>query len=103
MIKVILDAEEGPLKVRTHPISRMGRWQEEIQKKHTNVLGFGSINDSIEYVIITPFWFPLIVCGVCSAILWPSKTRRYELSTLFAAITIVAIVLGLAAYAAKNN
>ena len=103
LMKEIVDAEEGPLKVHTHPISRMERWQKEIQQKHTNVLGFGSINNSIEYVIITPFWFSWIVSGVCSALLWPSKTWRYELRTLFVAITVVAIVLGVAAYAARNN
>jgi hypothetical protein len=100
-MREIVEDEPGPLTIKTYPIAKMEQWEKDIHQKHTNVLGFGSINNTVEYVIITPFWFPWIASGVCSAILWPAKTWRYELRTLFVAITVVAVVLGLAAYAAN--
>src|SRR3954470_12020826 len=73
--------EVGPLRICTHRIARMEHWQKEIQYKHTNALGFGIINVSLEFVLITPFWCPWFVSGVCSALLWPSKTRSFSLRT----------------------
>ena len=102
-MKETVEDEPGPLTIKTYPIAKMEQWEKDIHQKHTNALGFGSINNTAEYVIITPFWFPWIVSGLCSALFWPSKTWRYELRTLFIAITIVAVVLGLAAYAARIN
>jgi hypothetical protein len=102
-MKEVVEGEPGPLTVKTYPIAKMEQWQKDIQQKHTNPLGFGSINNTAEYVTITPFWFPWIVSGVGSVLLWPSKSWRFELRTLFVAVTIMAVVLGLAAYVARNN
>jgi|SRR3954447_17063187 hypothetical protein len=100
-MKVLPATDGGPLRPFTYPISRMERWQKEIQYKHTNVLGFGAMNGSIEFVLITPFWCPWIVTGICSALLWPSKKWSFSVRALLIAATLVALVLGLAVYAAS--
>ncbi len=91
---------DGPLVTRHHPIKDMTRWLEEIPQKQTNVLGFGSINDAFEWVAIIPFWFLCIASGCCSAALWPIKPWRFRVRTLLVATTLIAVVLGLAVYAA---
>ena len=102
LMKELPTSEVGPLRVQTHRISRMERWQREIQYKHTNALGFGGINDSHEFVLISPFWCPWIVSGVCAALLWPSKTRSFTLRTLLIVTALLAAVLSLAVCAARK-
>ncbi len=46
-----------------------------------------------------PHWFLLVTCGVASVIPWISY--RFSLRTLLIATTLVAIVLGLAVWAAR--
>ena len=48
-----------------------------------------------------PFWFPVLGAAVCSLLPWVGRARRFSLRTLLVATTLVAVVLGAIAYAAR--
>jgi hypothetical protein len=48
-----------------------------------------------------PHWFPVLVAPTLAVVPW--LRWRYSLRTLLIATTVVAVVLGLAVYAARNN
>ena len=84
-----------------HRMKDFNKWVE-FANKHTNVLGFGGINDSFESALIVPFWFLCIASAFFAALLWPIKPWRFRLRTLLIAMTILAVALGLAVYAANK-
>ena len=49
-----------------------------------------------------PLWFPALLSALLGLIFVPSWSTRFSLRTLLIATTLVAVVLGLAVYAAKR-
>jgi hypothetical protein len=93
---------DGWLRIRHYSIGKQTDWMGAIRKKHTIVLGFGVIDDSNESTIFIPYWFLCGASGICATILWPMKSRQFRLQTLLITTTLVAVVLGLAVYAASK-
>ena len=71
-------------------------------------LGFESswISDAIRsrYSLwVIPYWFPAFVCGIAAVLPWWRRTTwSFSLRTLLIATTLVAVVLGLAVWAAHR-
>src|SRR4051812_38543191 len=59
----------------------------------------GATPRSIPYA---PHWFVALVAAVTGSLPWALKIRRFSLRTLLIATTLIAVVLGLAAYAASK-
>jgi hypothetical protein len=47
--------------------------------------------------VIVPFWFPMLVTAALGAVLWREKPWRFSTRGLFIAVTVICVVLGLAA------
>jgi hypothetical protein len=58
------------------------------------------IKSPIEWIVFLPYWFPTIISALLAAIPWISW--RFSLRTLLIATTLVALVLGLIVYAARQ-
>jgi hypothetical protein len=48
-----------------------------------------------EVVIVVPDWIPVLIAGTIAAVPWIRPAKCYSLRTLFIAMTLIAIVLGL--------
>jgi hypothetical protein len=50
--------------------------------------------------VLLPYWFPVVLLAICAGLPWlPS---RFSLRTVLIATTLVAVVMGLVAYAARQ-
>ncbi len=56
----------------------------------------------LSFAVSVPFWFLVIVSATLAAIPWFRWSKRFSLRTLLIATTLVAVVLGLVIYAARN-
>jgi hypothetical protein len=52
-------------------------------------------------VLAMPHWFPLLLTGSLSAILWTKRPLRFTLLSLFMVTTILAILLGIITWLAR--
>jgi hypothetical protein len=96
------DAEDGRLRIQHWPIDRQKpNPMEQVRQSHMTLLGFGMIGDSTEFAVFIPYWFLCGVSGACAALLWPIKSRQFKLQTLLIATTLIAVLLGIIAWAAK--
>jgi hypothetical protein len=57
-----------------------------------NRWGFGLVNDSRNYVYVTPHWFSVLMAVIVAATPW--MPRRFSLRTLLIATTLIAVGLG---------
>jgi hypothetical protein len=65
-------------------------WHSEITKARTRD------------VMLLPFWMPVLLATIFAVLPWIHWAKRFSLRTLFIATTLVAVVLGLAVYAARK-
>jgi hypothetical protein len=62
-------------------------------------LGFGVANTPARVALRSPYWFYMIVPGAIAAMLVNQTRWRFSLQTMFLAMTVVAVVLGVIAAA----
>jgi hypothetical protein len=74
-------------------------WHHDVSSPVTLAHRFVYTNRAPVFAIVCPTWLPLIVIAPLGAISW---VRRFTLRTLLVATTLVALVLGLVVYAARQ-
>jgi hypothetical protein len=84
-IEQVLTMLEGPDWWKTEPAYR-DSW------------GFGIARDPDGGIlsVTMPHWFPILLSATIAAVPWISSVRRFSLRTLLIAVTLLAILLGLA-------
>jgi hypothetical protein len=70
-------------------------WEREL-------LGFGAFATNTSTSFGTPYWFPVLTSIAFASLPWIHWSKRFSLRTLLIATTLVALVLGLAVYAARQ-
>jgi hypothetical protein len=72
----------------------LARWRFE-----DTYFGFGILVMPNQVGVFVPYWFLFIICVTLAIVSWPEWTKEFSLRTLLIAVTLVAVVLGLAAWA----
>jgi hypothetical protein len=70
------------------------------ENKPSGTFGFAFARMSLGNVFICPFWFPVVLVISLAAVPWIHWSRRFSLRSLLIVTTLIAIVLGLAVFAA---
>jgi hypothetical protein len=65
-------------------------------------LGFYFCHRPNSTIAILPYWFVVLCTGILTAVPWIRWSNRFSLRTLLIAMTLVAVLLGLAVYAASK-
>ena len=69
--------------------------------KRRRALGFELVNYWNPFAFAIPFWFLVLFLGATAAAPWIRWSNRFSLRTLLIAITLVAVLLGLAVWAIR--
>jgi hypothetical protein len=70
---------------------------------YRSYLGFVAFLFGGGYIIKIPYWFPVSLSATLASLPWMRPSVRFSLRTLLIATMLVAVVLGLAAYAANSG
>ena len=67
-------------------------------RQQSLLFGFGVTKTAVDFSLGMPHWFGVLVTAACGAILWRKRSLRFSLRTLFIAMTLVAVALGVIAF-----
>jgi hypothetical protein len=78
-------------------------WSHSATSPHWNVPGrFLWSHDGKDFLIQFPTWLPVILLAAATGSPWLGLKLKFSLRTLLIATTLIAMVLGLAIYTARN-
>jgi hypothetical protein len=69
-----------------------------IDRQFSIIAQNGFVRDSNVFAFVIPYWFAVLIAGALSFAPWPRVTYRFTLRTLFIAMTLLAVVLGMIAW-----
>lgn len=91
-------------RIYKEPVS--SRWSNVTYSTKNNermptTLGFSAESSTLEFAMTVPYWFVAGIVGVIPVLAWPPPWR-FTVRAILIATTLIAVVLGLAAWAANR-
>jgi hypothetical protein len=94
----------GPWEMRGEELADPRKINHSVQfyPQYRGILGFGSVLAPPTRMICAPHWFFVCLTLAFAGLPWLKRRSNFSLRTLLITITLVAVVLGLAVYAARK-